>query len=214
MSMQKLPVQGLFVKPQVEVPGQTGAHYSTGAITLPTANRVSITRFLLSGAAITLDGVNATVTLAAHLNTKIGQQVTFSGATGVGGLLLNRQTWTIGSITTSGVYTFPCTATGAVTGTIVQEPVFTLPQGFSYCLMYANANVEVNVDNTNGNPNGYQVLGIPTAIPIGSTPSNGGWNHQLTGNSSPVFGLVASDGFSARIRCMGTTATSYFSVIG
>jgi len=219
MSMQKLPVQGLFVKPQVEVPGQTGANYSTGAITLPTANRVSIARFK-SG---TVDSVAvasgiATVTIAAgHLHTKIGQQVTFSGGTGTGsGLLLNNQTWTISAITSATVYAFPCNIPdfAAIAGTIVQEPVFTLPQGFSYCLMYANANVEVNVDNTNGNPNGYQVLGIPTAIPIGSTPSNGGWNHQLTGNSSPVFGLVASDGFSARIRCMGTTATSYFSVIG
>lgn len=219
MGMQKLPILGGFIANQVLVPGQTGANYSTGAITDPTANRVAIARFK-SGtvdSVVVASGI-ATVTInAGHLHTKLGQQVTFSGATGAGtGLLLNNQTWTVSSITSATVYKFPCNLPdiASVAGTIVQEPVFTLPQGFSYCMMYANANVEVCVDNTYNSPTGYAVAGAATVFPDGSTPTNGGWNILLTGNSTPVFGLVASDGFAARIRCMGTTATSYFSLIG
>src|SRR5712675_1842005 len=106
---------------------------------------VTVSRFLLSGAAITLDGTLATVTLASHLFTAAGQQVTFSGATGVTGI--NNQTWTINQVVSSSVYTFPCKLTGTVTGTIVQEPVFTLPAGINFVRTGANAIVEYNPDN-------------------------------------------------------------------
>ena len=196
MSMQKLPVQGTMFANQINVPGQTGVNALTGATVLPSANEVSIIRFLLSGAAIVLDGVNATVTLAAHLNTIVGQQVTFSGATGPGAQL-NNQTWTIGSITSTSVYTFPCSlAAGTATGTIVQEPVFTLPQGFVFVKTLANAIVEYNSDNLYVNANGSATA--PT------------WKTILAATGNAV---IPSDGFSVRLRCSGTTATTVYSVV-
>jgi hypothetical protein len=197
MSMQKLPVIGTFFKNQVPVPGQTGVNALTGATVAPAATEVTISRFLLSGAAIVLDGTTATVTLASHLNTIVGQQVTFSGATGV--TALNGQTWTISQIVSASVYRFPCTLTGTVTGTIVQEPVFTLPQGHIIVRMAANANVEYNSDNGYISPSGSATA--PT------------WKIQVVGNATPVVALVVSDGFATRIRCMGTTASSFFNVV-
>lgn len=194
MPMQKLPVIGTMFANQIVVPGQTGVNALTGATVNPSANEVSITRFLLSGAAIVLDGVNATVTLAAHLNTIVGQQVTFSGATGV--TAINNQTWTIGSITSTSVYTFPCSLTGVVTGTIVQEPVFTLPQGFIFVRTLANAIVEYNPDNLYVNPNGSATA--PT------------WRTILAATSNAV---IPSDGYAVRLRCNGTTATTQYSVV-
>ena len=217
MSMQKLPVQGLFIKPQVPVAGQSGPNYSTGVITQPEANRVTISRFksgTVDSVAV-LSGV-ATVTInAGHLHTKLGQQVTYSGGTGASGLLLNNQTWTVSTIVSATVYKFPCNIpdTAAVAGTIVQEPVFTLPQGFSQCTMDANANVEMNVDNSNESPTGHAVLGVPT-VQVAGTTGLSSWQILITGNATPVRGLVFGDGFSTRIRCMGTTASSYFSVVG
>jgi len=217
MSTQKLPVQGTLIKPQIDVPGQTGANYSTGVVTLPAANRVTIARFK-SGTvnSVAVASGIATVTIAAgHLHTKIGQQVTFSGATVAGsGLLLNDQTWTISAITSATVFAFPCNIPdiAAIAGTIVQEPVFTLPNGWSQCTMNANANVEICVDNTNESPTGHSVAGVPTAHII--TPTGlMSWQIQLVGGSA-VTGFVFSDGFSTRIRCMGTTASSYYSVVG
>lgn len=194
MTMMKLPVQGTMFANQINVPGQTGVNALTGATVNPSANEVSISRFLLSGAAIVLDGVNATVTLAAHLNIIVGQQVTFSGATGV--TAINNQTWTIGSITSSSVYTFPCSLTGTVTGTIVQEPVFTLPQGFTFMRSAANAIVEYNSDNLYLNANGSATA--PT------------WRTILAASANAV---VPSDGFSVRLRCSGTTATTTYNVV-
>jgi len=195
MSLLKLPVNGTMFASNVPVAGQTGTGaLSPFTVVAPSANEVSITRFLLSGAAITLDGVNATVTLANHLNTIVGQQVTFSGATGV--TAINNQTWTIGAITSTGVYTFPCTLTGTVTGTIVQEPVFTLPWGLSIVRTGANAIVEYNSDNLYLNVNGSAAA--PT------------WK---TLQAVSVIGVVPSDGWSVRLRCSGTTATTFFSPI-
>ena len=194
MTMMKLPVQGTFFANQLAVAGQTGVNALTGATVNPSANEVSISRFLLSGATIVLDGVNATVTLAAHLNIIVGQQVTFSGATGV--TAINNQTWTIGSITSSSVYTFPCSLTGTVTGTIVQEPVFTLPQGFTFMRTAANAIVEYNPDNLYVNANGSATA--PT------------WRTILAASANAV---VPSDGFSVRLRCSGTTATTTYNVV-
>ena len=206
MGMQKLPVLGLFSATNVNVAGITGTDaLSPFTIRTPFANQVTISRFKLTVAtsAVILSG-RCTVTCASHLMTQVGQQVTFSGATGPG-LLLNNQTWTIDTITSSSVYSFPCNlADGTATGTVVQEPVFTLPQGFSYCIMNANGNVEFCPDNTYNSVTGYAVAGVPTA------PN---WSILLTGGSA-VTGLVASDGFGARIRCMGTTASSYYTSIG
>jgi len=74
--------------------------------------------------------------------------------------------------------------------------------------MDANANVEVCIDNTYNSPTGYAVSGVATALP---TTAGGGWIKLFVGNATPVIGMAASDGFATRIRCMGTTASSYFS---
>ena len=195
MSLLKLPLNGTFFQSFVPVAGQTGTGaLSPFTVVAPTANEVSITRFLLSGAAIVLDGTNATVTLAAHLNTIVGQQVTFSGATGV--TAINNQTWTIGSIVSTSVYTFPCTLTGAVGGTIVQEPVFTIPWGLSLIRTGANAIVEYNSDNLSININGSAAA--PT------------WKTFM---AASLVGMIASDGNAVRLRCSGTTATTFMSPI-
>ena len=215
MGMQKLPFPGTFIQNQVPVAGITGTDALTPfTVRSAAANRVTISRFLLSGASIAVASGVATVTLASHLNTQVGQQVTFSGATGATGLLLNNQTWTISSITSSSVYTFPCNIPdiASITGIIVQEPVFTLPQGFIQVTMDANANVEMNVDNSNESSTGHAVAGVPTAQII--TPTGlVSWQKLVVGNATPVVSTVISDGFSTRIRCMGTTASSYFSVV-
>lgn len=194
MPMQKLPVIGTMFANQPVIPGLSGVNALTGATVNPPTNEITISRFLLSGAAITLDGTNATVTLAAHLNTIVGQQVTFSGATGV--TAINNQTWTIGAITSSSVYTFPCTLTGTVTGTIVQEPVFTLPQGFHVLRLLANAIIEYNPDNLYVNANGSATA--PT------------WRTILAASAN---GTMFSDGFAVRMRCNGTTASSTWSIV-
>ncbi len=194
MGFKTLPLLGNFVQNQVPIAGQTGVTY-TGTTVNPSANEVSITRFALSGATITLDGTNATVTLTSHLNTIVGQQVTFSGVTGVTGL--NNQTWTIGTITSANSYTFPCTLTGTPAGTIVQHPVFTLPAGIAFFSLGANAVIEYNPDNsynaTNGGTSGTQT-----------------WRQIFAASTA---GTVPSDGYSVRLRCSGTTATSVFSVV-
>ena len=212
MSMQKLPYLGSFAKSQVPIAGITGTDALTPfTVRSAAANKVAIPRFKLSGAAIAISSGVATVALAAHLNTQVGQQVTFSGCTGAS-IGLNDQTWTIASITSSSVYTFACNLAdnASVSGTIVQEPVFTMPQGFNYVVMDANANIEVCLDNTYMSSTGYSVAGVATAMP---TTLSGGWRILIVGNATPVVGLVASDGFAARMRCMGTTASSYFSNI-
>jgi len=193
MGLQKLSVIGTAFQNQPAIPGLSGVNALTGATVAPPTNEISITRFQLSGAAIVLDGTTATVTLASHLNTIVGQQVTFSGATGV--TAINNQTWTISGITSSSVYTFPCTLTGAVGGTIVQEPVFTLPQGFHILRLGANAIIEYNPDNTY-----TTVSGIATA-PV--------WR---TLNAVSTNAFVGSDGFSVRLRCNNTTATTTWSI--
>lgn len=193
MGFKTLPLLGYFAQTQVPVAGQTGTTY-TGTTVAPSATEVSITRFKLSGATITLDGTTATVTLTNHLNTIVGQQVTFSGVTGVTGL--NGQTWTINAITSANSYTFPCTLTGTPAGTIVQEPVFSIPPGVAFFSLGANAVIEYNADNSynavNGNATGQTWRQIFAASTAGSVPS---------------------DGFAVRLRCSGTTATSYFTMV-
>ena len=198
MSMQKLPVIGTFFKNQVPVAGQTGTNALTGAVTAPAACEVTISRFALAGPSIASDGTTATVTLASHLNTIVGQQVTFSGITGALAQL-NGQTFTISQITSSGVYKFPCSIAGTSAGSPVQEPVFTLPQGFGIVRANANLNVEYCSDNTYTTVNG--VATAPT------------WKILYAGNATPVVGVWISDGFSVRLRCNGSTASSYFNVV-
>jgi hypothetical protein len=151
---------------------------------------VSVTRFKLSGASIAISGTTATVTLASHLMS-VGDLVTFSGVTGATGL--NNQTWTVLTVPTTGTYTFDCgTVTGTPAGTIVQEPVFLLPSGMNFVITGANAAIEYNPDN------------LYTA----SNSSGETWRSIL-----PVSlqGMVYSDGNAVRIRCNGTTATTYYS---
>jgi hypothetical protein len=197
MGMQKLPVIGTFFQNQIAVAGQTGTNALTGAVVAPAACEVTISRFKLatSAGAIVSDGVNATVTLASHLNTIVGQQVTFSGITGALAQL-NNQTFTIGSIPTNGTYTFPCSIVGTSGGSPIQEPVFTLPQGFNFVRCDANTVVEYNSDNT-----------YNTASGSATAPT---WKVLITGNATPVINVVPSDGFSVRLRCSGITASSFF----
>jgi hypothetical protein len=194
MAINKLPVLGTFFANQVALAGLAGTTY-TGTVVAPAAQEVTISRFALSGATIVLDGVNATVTLASHLNTIVGQQVTFSGATGV--TAINNQTWTIGSIVSANSYTFPCTLVGTVTGTIVQEPVFSVPAGFSFMRLGANAIVEYCPDNS---------YNASTGNVAGQT-----WRTLLAASTN---GAVPSDGFAVRMRCSGTTASSTLSLVG
>lgn len=194
MAINKLPVLGTFFANQVALPGLAGTTY-TGTVVAPAAQEVTVSRFALSGATITLDGTNATVTLASHLNTIVGQQVTFSGVTGV--TALNNQTWTIGSIVNANTYTFPCTLVGTPAGTIVQEPVFSVPAGFSFIRLGANAVVEYCPDNS---------YNATTGNAAGQT-----WRTLLAASST---GAVPSDGFAVRMRCNGTTASSTLSLVG
>jgi len=153
---------------------------------------VSKTRFLLSGATIAISGGVATVTLASHLMS-VGDQVTFSGVTGATGL--NNQTWTVATVPTSGTYTINVgTVTGTPAGTIVQEPVFTLPPGYIFAVLGANAVIEYNPDNL-----------FNSVTASGET-----WRTIVAASSSNT---VYSDGNAVRMRCNGTTATSYYSVV-
>ena len=70
MSLIKIGTPGTAFQGNVAVAGQTGTGaLSPFTVVLPSANEITISRFLLSGAAIVLDGTTATVTLAAHSNT-------------------------------------------------------------------------------------------------------------------------------------------------
>lgn len=199
MSLQKLPVFGSLFQNLVPVAGQVGVGALTPfTVVQPAATEVTISRFLLSGAAIVITGGVATVTLASHLNTILGQQVTFSGCTGAGAVL-NNQTFTITNIASTSVYSFPTTApdNAGVTGTIVQEPVFTLPPGISIVNLGANALVEYNSDNLYNN-----IAGQPVTAPV--------WKVLYTFS---LKGLVVSDGWGVRMRCSGTTANSFYSPV-
>lgn len=144
---------------------------------------------------IVLDGTTATVTSASHLMVA-GDYVTFSGATGVTGI--NNATWGPVTVTSSSVYTFPCTLTGTVTGSPVQEKLYFPPAGNWMCNLAANGAVEYATNNT-------WLQAYPTSGAGGDT-----WR-TLTAASGT--GSFTSDGYSIRFRENGTTATSYFSKI-
>ena len=150
---------------------------------------LSVTIFKLSGASIALNGDGtATVTLASHLRTA-GDLVTFSGSTGVSGF--NGNTYTVLSVTNSGVYVIACSLTGTLGGTIVQEPVVNLPIGMNFIITGANAVVEYNPDNS---------YNSTTSQGTGQT-----WRQLIAASAA---GCVASDGTGVRLRCSGTTATT------
>ncbi len=144
---------------------------------------------------IVLDGTIATVTSASHLMVT-GDYVTFSGATGV--TAINNVTWGPVTRVSSSVYTFPCTLTGSVTGSIVQEKLYFPPAGQWYCTLGANGQVEYNPASTllvSGLTNGKTSLG------------------NFTSDGQPIPGTGTPTAYigSFRFRENGTTATSYFS---
>lgn len=205
MSTQKIPVFGTFWESQPFVAGLVGYDALTPfAYHAPVGPEVTISRFKLALSAATnivvVAGV-ATVTNAAHLNTIVGQQVTFSGITGALAAM-NGQTYTITKITSTSVYSFACAVPdGTSGGAPVQEPVFTLPAGRNIVRADANIVVEYNSDNLYNS-----IAGQPTTAPV--------WKTYLVGNATPVIGGIFSDGWVARIRCSGTTANSFFSHVG
>ena len=154
---------------------------------------VSVATFLLSGAAISLDGTTATVTLASHL-LSTGDYVTFSGCTTTTGN--NNATWGPITKTSSSVYTFPCTLSGTVTGTIVQEKLYFPPAGDWTVVLGANGAIEYNPANTWG-------AVYPTSAAGGDV-----WRSLIAASGTGTF---TTDGISYRFRQNGTTATSYFS---
>lgn len=159
---------------------------------------------------IVLDGTIATVTSANHLLSD-GDYVTFSGATGV--TAINNVTWGPVTVTSSSVYTFPCTLTGTVTGSPVQEKLYFPPAGDWYCTLGANGQVEYNPESTllvSGLEQGYISLGTDTTWRILIAASSYG-NFTSDGQPIPGTGTPAAYLGSVRFRENGTTATSYFS---
>lgn len=171
---------------------------------------ISNALFKLSGAAISLDGTTATVTLASHLLTT-GDYVTYSGATGV--TAMNNATWGPVTVVSSSSYTFPCTQTGTVTGTIVQEKLYFPPPGTWYCTLAANGALEYNPASTllTSGLSGNTSLGTDTTWRTLIAASGAG---MFKSDSQPQIGLSSSTLTflgSVRFRENGTTATSYFS---
>jgi hypothetical protein len=214
MSMQKLPILGYFAQNTPTLPaGLSGTNVLTGAITAAPANLLTVVNYKLALTAanvIVLNG-RCTVTATAHTFVYLGQQVTFSGFTGTSAGL-NNQTWTIDTINSTTQYSFPCNVANCAGAgaSAQQEPVFTMPQGFSYVQMYANAVIEFCGDNSYNSTLGYTSGGQPATFPTGSGT---GWTVLYTGAATPVIGLVASDGFAVRMRCNGTTASSYITLV-
>ena len=145
---------------------------------------------------IVLDGVIATVTSASHLLTS-GDYVTFSGATGV--TAINNATWGPVTVTASNIYTFPCTLTGSVTGSPVQEKLYFPPAGDWFATLGANGALEYDPANA-------LALVYPDADGSDTT-----WRVLAAASGHATF---TTDGIGVRFRENGTTATSYFSRIG
>ena len=157
---------------------------------------------------IVLDGTTATVTSASHLMVT-GDYVTFSGATGV--TAVNTATWGPVTVTSSSVYTFPCTLTGSVTGSPVQEKLYFPPAGQWYCTLGANGALEYNPASTllvSGLSNGKTSLGTDSTWRVLIAASGTG---DFTSDGQLVVGSTTAYIGSVRFRENGTTATSYFS---
>lgn len=160
---------------------------------------------------IVLDGTIATVTSASHLMAT-GDYVTFSGATGVTGI--NNVTWGPVTRTSSSVYTFPCTLTGTVTGSPVQEKLYFPPVGQYYCTLGANGDLEYNPAST------LLVSGLSGSTSLGTDTTwrkliaaSGQGSFKSDGQPIPAVGTPTAYLGSVRFRENGTTATSYFSRI-
>ncbi len=158
---------------------------------------------------VVLSGTTATVTSANHLMVT-GDYVTFSGATGV--TALNNVTWGPVTVTSSSVYTFPCTLTGSVTGSVVQEKLYFPPAGQWFCTLGANGQVEYNPASTLlvSGLSGNTSLGTDSTWRIIVAASAGG---NFNSDCQPIVGVGTQTAFlgSVRFRENGTTATSYFS---
>lgn len=159
---------------------------------------------------ITLSGTVATVTSANHLLTT-GDYVTFSGATGV--TAINNVTWGPVTVTSSSVYTFPCTLTGSVTGSPVQEKLFFPQAGAWFCTIGANGQLEYNPGSTLlvSGLSGNTSLGTDTTwrLLIPATDDGTFWSDgQLLIGVNPTAYIG-----SVRFRQNGTTASSFFSLV-
>jgi hypothetical protein len=157
---------------------------------------------------ITLDGTKATVTSASHL-LSTGDYTTFSGATGV--TAINNVTW--GPITKvdANSYTFPCTLTGTVTGSPVQEKLYFPQAGNWYSTLGANGQLEYNPASTLlvSGLSGNTSLGTDTTWRILIAASGAG---GFTSDGQLLIGSTTAYIGSIRFRQNGTTATSYFSL--
>jgi hypothetical protein len=160
---------------------------------------------------IVLDGTTATVTSASHLMVT-GDYVTYSGATGI--TAINNATWGPVTVTSSSVYTFPCTLTGSVTGSPVQEKLYFPPAGSWVCTLGANGQLEYNPASTLlvSGLSGNTSLGTDTTWRVLVAASTNG---SFTSDCQPIIsnGTTVSTACigSIRFRENGTTATSYFS---
>lgn len=168
---------------------------------------------LAVSSSITLDGTKATVSSTAHL-LSTGDYVTFSGATGV--TAINNATWGPVTVTDANTYTFPCTLTGSVTGSPVQEKLYFPPAGTWYCTLGANGQLEYNPAST------LLVSGLSGNTSLGTDTT---WRILIAASSQGMFNsdgqYIISNGTTVSTACLGsvrfrengTTATSYFSMV-
>lgn len=160
---------------------------------------------------IVLDGTTATVTSANHL-LSTGDYVTFSGATGI--TAVNNVTWGPVTVTSSSVYTFPCTLTGSVTGSPVQEKLYFPPAGQWFCTLGANGQLEYDPASTLlvSGLSGNTSLGTDSTWRILIAASASGY-FESDGQPIQATGTTVSTAClgSIRFRENGTSATSYFS---
>lgn len=165
--------------------------------------------FQLSGASIAISNGVATVTLASHL-LSTGALVTFSGVTGTGVTGLNNATWGPITVVNSGSYTFPCGLVGTPGGTIIQNgPLFFIPAGQWHCNLGANGQIEYDPGNLYGlnlsTPAVPNVTGPGGSAPTGLDTT---WRILIAASGAGDF---VCDGYNARFRPNGTTASSFFS---
>lgn len=167
---------------------------------------------LAVSSSITLNATTgvATVASTAHL-LSTGDYVTFSGATGV--TAINNVTWGPVTKVDANSYTFPCSLSGSVTGSPVQEKLYFPPPGNWFCTLGANGQLEYNPASTllvSGLTGGVTSLGTDTTWRILIAASAGG---MFTSDGQFAFGSSTAYLGSVRFRENGTTATSYFSLV-
>lgn len=159
---------------------------------------------------IVLNGTIATVTSASHL-LSTGDYVTFSGATGV--TAINNVTWGPVTVTATNTYTFPCTLTGTVTGSPVQEKLFFPQAGSWVCSLGANGQMEYNPASTLlvSGLSGNTSLGTDATWRVLIPATDDG---TFDSDCQPLIGLDSTQYIgSVRFRENGTTASSFFSLV-